>query len=54
MRLNEDDWSAFMKDLHATLDTFKIHQPERDEFKENEKIKWKPIGILCHEQIINI
>jgi len=31
MRLSEADWSAFMKHLHATLDTFKVPQPERDE-----------------------
>jgi hemoglobin len=31
MRLNEADWSAFMKHLHATLDTFKVQQSERDE-----------------------
>lgn len=31
MRLSETDWSAFMKHLHATLDTFNVQQPERDE-----------------------
>jgi hemoglobin len=31
MRLSEADWSAFMKHLHATLDAFKVQQPERDE-----------------------
>lgn len=31
MRLSEADWSAFMKHLNATLDTFKVQRPERDE-----------------------
>jgi hemoglobin len=31
MTLTEADWSAFMKHLHVTLDTFKIDHPERDE-----------------------
>ena len=31
MSLSETDWLAFMKHLHATLDTFKVQQPERDE-----------------------
>lgn len=31
MRLSDADWSAFMKHLDATLDSFKVQQPERDE-----------------------
>ena len=31
MRLSEADWSAFMTHLHATLDTFKVQKPERDD-----------------------
>jgi len=31
MRISEADWSAFLGHLHATLDIFKIPQPERDE-----------------------
>ena len=31
MRLSEADWSAFMKHLHATLDSFEVQQLERDE-----------------------
>ena len=31
MRLNEADWSAFMKHLHATLDAFNVPQAERGE-----------------------
>ena len=31
MSLSDADWSAFMKHLHATLDSFKVQQPERDE-----------------------
>lgn len=31
MRLSEADWAAFMQHLHATLDTFEVRPPERDE-----------------------
>jgi hemoglobin len=31
MNLSEADWLAFMKHLYATLDAFKVQQPERDE-----------------------
>ncbi len=31
MRLSDADWSAFMKHLDATLDSFKVQPPERDE-----------------------
>lgn len=31
MKLNEADWSAFMKHLHATLDAFNLPQVERGE-----------------------
>ena len=31
MRLSEADWSAFMKHLHAALDSLKVRRPERDE-----------------------
>ena len=31
MKLSEADWLAFMKHLYATLDAFKVQQPERDE-----------------------
>ena len=31
MRLSDADWSAFMQHLDATLDSFKVPQPERDE-----------------------
>jgi hemoglobin len=41
MRLNEADWSAFMKHLRVTLDAFNVPQIERDElvqFIESTKI----------------
>lgn len=31
MKLSEADWLAFMKHLHATLDTFMVQPLERDE-----------------------
>src|SRR5574337_1179628 len=31
MRISESDWSAFLGHLNATLDTFQVPQPERDE-----------------------
>ena len=31
MKISEADWLAFMKHLYATLDAFKVQQPERDE-----------------------
>jgi hemoglobin len=31
MRLSETDWSAFIKHVHATLDAFKVQEPERDQ-----------------------
>jgi hemoglobin len=31
MRLREADWSAFIKHVHAALDTFDVRQPERDQ-----------------------
>jgi hemoglobin len=31
MRISEADWSAFLGHLNATLDAFKVPQPERDE-----------------------
>ena len=34
MKLNEADWSAFMKHLHLTLDAFNVPQIERDELAQ--------------------
>jgi len=31
MKINEDDWSAFLGYLKATLDAFKLPHPERNE-----------------------
>ncbi len=31
MRISENDWSAFLGYLHATLQTFQVPQAERDE-----------------------
>jgi hemoglobin len=31
MKISESDWSAFLGHLNATLDAFKVPQPERDE-----------------------
>lgn len=31
MGISENDWSAFMGHLHATLEAFQVPQPERDE-----------------------
>ena len=31
MKLSDADWSAFMNHLNATLDSFKVQPPERDE-----------------------
>ena len=31
MRISESDWSAFLGHLNATLDAFKVPQPERGE-----------------------
>jgi hemoglobin len=31
MKVSEADWTAFLSDLHATLDAFKVQQAERDD-----------------------
>ena len=31
MKLNENDWSALMEHLHATLETFQVPQTERED-----------------------
>ena len=31
LRISEADWAVFLKHLHATLDAFKVSQPERGE-----------------------
>jgi hemoglobin len=31
MKISETDWSAFLRHLHATLDTFQVPRAERDE-----------------------
>jgi hemoglobin len=31
MRISENDWSAFLGHLNATLQAFQVPQPERDE-----------------------
>lgn len=31
MGISESDWSAFLGHLHATLESFQVHQAERDE-----------------------
>ena len=31
MKINESDWLAFLRHLHATLDTFQVPEKEREE-----------------------
>ena len=31
MRISSANWAVFLKHLHATLDAFKVSQPERGE-----------------------
>ncbi|HET8562540.1 MAG TPA: group 1 truncated hemoglobin [Candidatus Binatia bacterium] len=31
MKISESDWSAFLRHLHATLDTFQVPKKEREE-----------------------